>query len=198
MEDEERPPQDSAPWPIPEGTLVNPQALHDLGEIIALLTSVESGLVELLDSEPVRADPSHPLYVHDLAILVDHLEGIRDKVTELREMAAVQFCRAIPFQTSVVSFGDTRPLIPRFGGDRKGWKNDLLADAVKPRLLQTLDEDLEPTGELRGAQEVLDVTLSVLTLNGSNVKVTGLRKIGLDPDDFCRKVPKDPTVQVVK
>lgn len=195
MTDTETPtaPPEDAIWPIPEGSLLEPGTRAATVAAQGILGELEEATMALLDAAPVKAHPDHPVFVHDLAWMVDALEGIIDKAKVIQAEVASALAHAIPFGTSHVTFPDVRPLTPRWGGERKGWENDLLRDAVRPRLL--VDPE---TGEKRDPEGVLETTLSVVSLIGSNVKTTGLKKLGIDPDDYCHKEKRPPTVQVTK
>lgn len=183
---------EDAIWPVPEGSLM--PGLPDRLDITALaLAAVESDVMALIEGAPVKAHGDHPVYVHDLADALDRLEWIIDKAKEIQAEVASNLARAIPFGTPRIAFPGLRPLTPHWGGERKAWANDLLQEKVKPRLLTDPE-----TGERRTPEGVLDATLSVVSLNGTNAKVTGLRALGIDPDDYCKKEPKPPTVQVTK
>lgn len=180
-------------WPTPDHSLMEPNLVANIDHGRALLGEVETGLMAFLDAAPVKAHPDHPAFVHDLAWTVDNLERIIDQAKALQAEAASALAHAIPFGTTHVTFMGLRPLTPRWGGERKGWENDLLREKVVPRLL--VDPE---TGEKRDPEGVLETTLSVVSLIGSNVKTTGLKKLGIDPDDYCHKEKRPPTVQVTK
>lgn len=186
-------PVESAPWPIPEGSRLDAETWTLLATMLQAAAALEEDIVELVDERPVTRDPDHQVYVHDLAKVLDTIEKVLDSLKQAQAHAAEHFCRALPYGTSSVTYGDTRPLVPRFGGQRVNWRNDLLAEDVMPLLV--MDPE---SGEKRDSQDVRDLCFSVVSLNGSNVKVTGLRALGLDPDSYCHKVPKAAEVQVVK
>lgn len=187
-------PVDSAPWPIPEGSVMAEKLASTLRLLEEAVVSIlEPEAMAFVEGRPVKRDPVHAVWLHDAARLIDSLEVTIDKAREVQAFVAAHFAGDLPYRTTTVSYGDTRPLTPRWGGERKKWANDLLQEDVKPRLL--FDPE---TGGARTPPEVLDAALSVLSLIGSNVKVTGLRALGLEADDYCHKEPKPPTVQVVK
>jgi hypothetical protein len=167
-------------WPVPEGTRLPPDlARLTLGKITTAAEDLERAVVDLVDNRPVPADEeAHAVYIHDLAYLVDHLESAIDRTKTVQAEAAEALAKALPFGTPRVAFPGLRPLTPRWGGERKKWANDLLQEKVRPRLLEAV--------------------LSVVSLIGSNVKTTGLKALGLDPNDYCQMEKKPPTVQVTK
>lgn len=183
----------TAPWPIPEGSTLDDAARHHLDEVVALIDDWSQDWGRFFKDRPVKRDPHYPAYVHDLAEIIDKTDWAIDVLKGILDDASEALARAVPFGTSHVTFPDCRPLTPRWGGERKEWRNDLLMDDVRPRIL--FDPE---TGEKRDGEEVLEATLSVVSMIGSNVKTGGLKKMGLDPDDYCHKAPKPPTVQVVK
>ncbi len=186
------PPEDAI-WPLPDHSLMPTDLIASLTHAAGDLAVVEGQVIALLDAAPVKAHADHPAFVHDLAFLVDSLESVIDQAKAIQAEAASALALAIPFGTSHVTFPGLRPLTPRWGGTRKGWENDLLAEKVKPRLL--VDPE---TGEKRDPEGVLETTLSVVSLIGSNVKTTGLKALGIDPGDYCHTEKKPPTVQVTK
>lgn len=189
-------PVESAPWPVPDGTLLEPESWGLLGNLMAGADRLRFVVGDFLslDNRPVKRHPTHDVYVHDLAAMIDTLEKIQEAVQEARGALDAAFCQAVPFQTSSVTYADTRPLVPRFGGERVKWENELLREDVYPLVVM----DPEEEGVFRHPESVREACFSVVSLNGSNVKVTGLRALGLDPDDYCHKVPKAAVVQVVK
>lgn len=194
MTDTETPLPEDAIWPVPDGSLLAENAKKGLGQATGGLELVEGAVMDLLDGAPVKADPTHEVLVHDLAWMVDHLEYVIDRAKSIQAEAATALAKAVPFGTPRIGFPGLRPLTPRYGGTRKEWANDLLLEHVRPRVLMSDPE----AGEMRSPQEVFDVVLSVVSLNGSNAKVTGIRALGLDPDDYCKKTPAPPTIQVTK
>lgn len=186
-------PTTTDPWPVPDGSLFPEESLGRVWSMAVDAGATEADVEAFLANSPVKAHEDHPVYVHDLAILVDAFESIIDRLKLIQAEVASKLAQAIPYGTSLVAYRDTRPLTPRWGGQRKEWANDLLQADVKPRV--THDPE---SGEARSPEDVMEVAFSVVSLNGSNVKVTGLRALGLDPDDYCHKEPKPPTVQVTK
>lgn len=185
-------PAEDAIWPVPEGNLW-PGIEEETAGARSRLAAIEAVVIDRLKAAPVKAHPDHPGFVHDLAVLVDRLEHVIDQAKAIQAEAASALAHAVPSGTPRIAFPNLRPLTPRWGGERKGWENELLAERVKPRLL--VDPE---TGEKRDPEGVLETTLSVVSLIGSNVKVTGLRALGIDPGDYCHTEKKPPTVQVTK
>lgn len=194
MTDTETPIPEDAIWPVPDGTRLPPDLVRlTLGKITEAAEDLERGVVDLIDGRPVQADgTNHAVYVHDLAFLVDHMESAIDRLKVIQAEAGEALAKAVPFGTPRIAFPRLRPLTPRWGGTRKEWANDLLQEHVRPRILSTVD------GEARDAADVYDLCFSIVSLNGSNAKVTGLRALGLDPDAYCKKTPAPPTIQVTK
>lgn len=185
-------------------------ALAELSNALAIVNRLGPNLQKMylafVDAKPVtRDEEAHATWVEALARFVDGLESHFDVVKEIRAAAGESLCRAVPRGTTLISYEGVRAMTPRWGGDRKGWRNDLLEADVKPRLL--MEGEIkevegkfvwESTGEKRSPDDVLDMTLSVVSLNGNNCKTTGLRKLGLDPDAYCHKTPIPPDVQITK
>lgn len=179
-------------WPVPEGTLMVP-ALTETLEMMGVAAHHLGPLVlDLIAEKPERDDADREAWVHDLAVLVDGMESIIDLIREAQTEAAEALARAVPYEISNVTFSDTRALTPRWPKDRKAWQNDRLRDDVRARVLA--DEN----GEARPGADVFETLESIVSIIGSNVKTTGLKKLGLDPDDYCMSEKRPPTVQVVK
>lgn len=185
-------PAPADPWPIPSGTLLSDEARLCLEDASVAVRTFGPELLALIEGRPVPKAPEHEAYVHDLAVAIDALESIADEAKQVQAEAVAALARAVPYEVSNVTFGDTRPMTIRRGGERKGWRNDLLVDDVRPRVLA--DEN----GEARSGQDVYETLVSVVSITGNNAKMTGLRKLGLDPDDYCLKDPKPPTIQIAK
>lgn len=186
------------------------EVVEEIGNVVAILDKLGSRLqqtyVTYVDAEPVRRDEeARATWVETLARYVDAMEGHLDNVKEIRAAAGEALCRAMPMGTSLISFPGVRPMTPRWSSERKEWRNDLLDADLSPRLLmrgEIKEEDgrlvWESTGEKRDPEEMLETVKSVVSLIGSNVKTTGLRKLGLSVDDYCRKTPAPPDVQITK
>lgn len=189
------------PWPIPQGTRLPEEVLGLLVDMEAGSAVVANAFMDLTKGAPVKArEEDHAVYLHDLAVLIDGIEKIVDSLRETREEVAATFARELPYQTSLVAYGDLRPMKPRFPKDRKGWDNEALQADVLPALTADIPDNLvDPeTGTPHRPREIVDRVLSVVSLTGSNVKTTGIKALGLDPDDYCHASKADPTVQVVK
>ena len=149
----------------------------------------------------MKADEEgHATYLHDLATIIDVIETVVDTLRETQDEVAATFARALPFGTAFVAYPDLRPMKPRFPKDRKAWDNELLQAAVIRRILEDQPDRLvDPdTGQPFDPRETVDAVLDVVSLNGSNAKTGGIKRLGLDPDDYCHAEKKDPTVQVTK
>lgn len=189
---------------MPKKPKFNPTESLEAQEAIVVKLAEATGslaayTVDLLDRKPVGADPIRDEWTRQVALAVDRTETVLDALKEARAELGEALCRAVPFGTPFISFEGVRAMVPRGGGERVEWRNDLLESAVRPRVLMVPDEeDGSPTEEFRSPTEVYETFQSILSVNGSNTKVTGLRALGLDPDDYCHKVPKRADVQVTK
>lgn len=132
-------------------------------------------------------------WIIEAARCLDVIDLAAARLKQVREEVAVLLARQVPFQTSLVVIPGCPPMEPRFSKDRKAWKNEALLTDVRPRVL--MDPE---SGEVLDGPAVFERTLEVVSLIGSNVKTTGLKKLGLDPADYCTEEPKDPTVTVIR
>lgn len=200
---------DSTPWPVPEGSLATEELLLTLESLAYLSLELEPAAIALLDKRSDH-DGLQAVWLHDVAHLIDATEAVIDKVKEIQQAAAVEFCRALPFPApSSVAYADARPLIPRFPKNRIAWDNASLASDVRARIVAAMEPkvrgglygegvDLFTKHAMLVVQEALAAMEKVVTLSGNNAKTTGLKKLGLDPDDYCTAEKQDPVVQVVK
>lgn len=189
------------PWPVPEGTRLPLEVLRLLADMTEGAETIAAASFDLVKDAPVKArEEDHAVYLHDLAVLIDSIETMVDTLRETQSEMAATFARELPYQTSLVAYGDLRPMKPRYPKDRKGWDNEALAADVLPALTADIPDSLvDPeTGTPHRPREIVDRVLSVVSLTGSNVKTTGIKKLGLDPDDYCHASKADPTVQIVK
>lgn len=166
-----------------------------LVHLAALAEEVEPLVLNLLDSAPKRLSKEdledHP-WIIDAVQYLNAIDLAVDGLKKLREVLAVAFCKALPFQTSHVSIPGLPPVEPKWSKARTAWRNDDLARDVKPLLV--VDEN----GEKLDPEAAVAKAFSVVSLNGSNVKTTGLRALGLEPGDYCQEETKDPTVVIVR
>lgn len=176
------------------------EALRHVVEVVAECR--ETTLVEEIDRAP-RLGEGDPLDdLAGLAHLVDAFDRIMVQAKEARAEAAEALARALPFGTSVASFDGLPAMTPRFPKDRSGWNSDALAHRVRREILSPAREVDQETGEIvevyPTAQEVYSALTDVVSVTGSNVKVKGLKNLGIDPDEFCTATPGTPTVQIIR
>lgn len=196
-------PTETAPWPIPAGTLASENLSAYLESMAFEAATAEGEVLDLIDKRPESDDPLRDVWNHDLAVVIDRLETIIDKAKEVQHAAAVAFCRALPFPApSSITYADTRPLVPRFPKNRTAWDNAALAMAVRSEIITGVLDGIEDPEAEEVAASVAARTAgafeAVITLSGNNAKTTGIRALGLDPDEFCTSEKRDPEVQVVK
>lgn len=157
-------------------------------------------LVEDRPPRPGEGEEGSPEYRADLEALARvtfALDQILDVVKDLRHSYGVRLARACPFRESLVLIDDLPPIQPRFGKDRTAWDSPRLRDDVKAEILCPADRE---TGEIRdlSPEAVFEAVERIVSITGSNVKTTGIKALGLDPEDYCHSEPKDPTVLFVK
>jgi len=191
---------DPSRWPVPEGTRMTETMTRSLEDLLDAAGYIESGSFDLIKTAPVKADEeAWPVYLHDLATLIDKIEWAVDILRETQAEVAATFARALPYGTAFVAYPDLRPMKPRFPKDRKAWDNELLQAAVIRRLVEKAPRlGNMDTGETYDPRELVDAVLDVVSLNGSNAKTGGIKRLDLDPDDYCQSEKKDPQVQVTK
>lgn len=168
-----------------------------LDHLRSIATEVDPIVSSIVAAGPTRRFSKDDAWTADPWIvgtgrLLDALDIATAELRKLRDYVAAEFARKVPFQTSLISIPGLPAMEPRWGGTRKAWKNDLLQADLRPRLL--VNED----GEMLQGEALLDRVFQVVSLIGSNVKTSGLRALGLDPNDYSTQEPKDPTVQIVR
>lgn len=198
---------DHAPWPVPDGTLIDPVLEEVVGSFPEIASLFERGVMTLLDKRALvidaeDADALREVWMHDLARTVDQASLLIEKITEVRRAAAIAFCKALPFPApSNVSYADCRPMLPRFPKNRTAWDNAALAMDVRAKILEKVAETFvvsEHEAILAAAEVAMGQTEAIVTLSGNHAKTTGIKALGLDPDDYCTSEKQDPDLQVVK
>ena len=186
-------PQVRIPLSVPQVALARTlEHLHDAA------TKLDRALAEDRPAPPTLGEEPSPEYLSTLAQLSQVAYAIQETMATSRLMwaeAAASLARYAPSGLSTVDYPGVRPFQPRFPKARKAWDNATLADGVRRFVFErTLDPD---TGELvaPAADVVFERLTSIVTVNGSNAKVGGLRAAGIDPDDLCTSEPKDPEVR---
>lgn len=191
---------DPSRWPIPNGTLLSSEGHGFLDLLVEYAGLLQGEVLDLIKNAPVKAHDDHAKYLHDLGTVIDKIETAVDSLKETRDEAAAKLATGLPFGTAFVAWPDVRPMKPRFPKDRTKWDNELLNAAVLRRILEDQPDRLvDPdTGQPFDPRETVDAVLDVVSLNGSNAKVGGIKRLGLDPDDYCHAEKAAPTVQVTK
>jgi hypothetical protein len=84
--------------------------------------------------------------------------------------------------------GDGWQAEKRWATSRTRWQNDALWAALRPRILRRVLDPAD-TGEVIGDPDTvvrtLDEVLALANVSGSSMRVTRLREMGLDPDEWC-------------
>lgn len=163
-----------------------PPVEYDLGD--ALLHLTES--VDVLGRALLDFDGS------DVETL-DLLGQVRLQRQALAQIEAVLETTAVRLMTQDVVTWDGGTAERRWGKDRKEWKHDDLARAVTGRIVEQLAVD--PTsgvfdGDL--AAVLHQAVEQYAATNRPSWRVTAVKPLGIDPDEFCVAVPGRATVQV--
>lgn len=92
----------------------------------------------------------------------------------------------------IIELPDGGTMELRTGAPRKTWDKDALASIVVEKIMQ---ESIDPdTGVID--RPISQMLLRVLDfVSYSSFKVTALRDVGVDPDNYCEKGPMSTTVQ---
>lgn len=186
-------------WPVPSKTLLSSEGHGFLDLLVEYAGLLQGEAVKLTSNAPVKAHEDHQVYLHDLGTIVDKIETVLDSLKETQAEAAARLAQGLPFGTSFVAWPDLRPMKPRFPKDRTKWDNELLQAAVVRRIIEETPRlGNMDTGEAYDARETVDRVLDVVSLNGSNAKTGGIKRLGLDPDDYCHAEKAQPSVQIQK
>lgn len=159
-----------------------PDALRPLRHAVAALDDQRAALAETGDWETL---------VYGLASLAPLLRDLRD----LERAIKSDIAGLLPSkQVTVEGVGVVER---RNGGsDRKDWDWERLL----PTLIR-LYVDPDGNGEVPEPGEVMDrmrkLIVDVIGVTPSKgPKITPLREMGLDPDEWCASIPKPPSVQI--
>lgn len=198
----------------PAGAAVNDQdAAVRVPAVLTKDTTDNDGL--LSPSGVPAARPSPPLLFfgigddvellsHDLAEILDDLHEIEalDALSEVRQarVALAQIEASLERRAAKVMTGN---LIEwpggvaerRFGKDRKAWQHDELIREVTSHIAREAAVD-KTSGELDDmlAALIQDAVAVFAATHRPEWRVTALKQLGIDPDEFCEAIPGRTTV----
>jgi hypothetical protein len=162
------------------------ESTDDLGEGLHSL----EGAVATIDRAILTFDGS------DVEVL-DLLGRLRAQRQYLAQIESLVEGRAVRAMAQDVVVWDGGTAERRWGKTRKEWKHDDLVRAVAVRITEqhavdtttgTLDEALSHT--------LLEALTEFAATHRPDWRVTAVRPLGIDPDEFCTSVPGRATVQV--
>jgi hypothetical protein len=168
-------------------TLVETAPAADLGDSLALLERGVAGL----DTALLGFDGSAIELLDLLGIVRDHRKNLADIESLLETRAAKAMTGDVMEWT-----GGTAER--RWGKDRKEWKHDALTSAVTAAIVPPLAVD--PNGEVDTVlAELLHEAISAYAAtNRPSWRVTAVKPLGIDPDEFCTSSPGRPSVTVTR
>lgn len=163
-----------------------PEVEYDLGD--ALLHLVTS--VDVLSRALAGFDGS------DVETL-DLLGQVRQQRQALAQIESVLETAAARLMTQDLVTWGGGSAERRWGKDRKEWKNDDLTRAVVQAIVPPLAVD-PTTGEVDSDLAALlhQAVEQYAATNRPSWRVTAVKPLGIDPDEFCHAVPGRATVQV--
>lgn len=158
----------------------------DLGDALAQLT----GAVATLD----RSLASFAGTDVETLDLLGHLRTQRQALAQIESVLEGQAARLM---TDDVVTWDGGMAERRWGKDRKEWKHDDLTRAVTAAIVPVLAVD-PASGEVDGDLAALlhQAIEQYAATNRPSWRVTAVKPLGIDPDDYCTAVPGRATVQV--
>lgn len=147
-------------------------AVHDLGQA---LMSFDGNAVEWCD-------------------LLGRVRAQRQGLAELESLIERDAARAMPHDLLEWEGGTAER---RGGKDRKEWDHTALASAVRAAIVPPLAVD-PTTGEVDGSLAALlhQAVEQYAATNRPTWRVTAVKPLGIDPDEYCSAVPGRATVQV--
>lgn len=163
-----------------------PTVEYDLGD--ALLHLVDS--VAVLDKAVGGFDGNEV----ELLDLLGQVRRERQHLAEIESLLERDAARVMT-QDVVEWTGGTAER--RWGKDRKEWQHDDLARAVTAAIVPPLAVN-PATGEVDGDLAALLHTAveQYAATNRPSWRVTAVKPLGIDPDEFCHAVPGRPSVAV--
>lgn len=120
----------------------------------------------------------------ELAYILKCIADMRSVLTDAYQYVEDLLVEAAPSKEFSVP-GFSGPITVRTGNKRQAWDHDALWKDVTQALLETTDHPQEFVAGLRAAMT-------------ASWKVTGLRPLGIDPDEYCEVVWGRKTVQLPK
>lgn len=133
--------------------------------------------------------------LHEIEAL-DVLAAVREARQSLSQIEAVVEARAARLMSSNKVEWPGGVAERRFGKDRKEWKNDDLAHQVVQLIAGELAAS--PEGEIDEmlAALIADAVAKYAETNRPTWRVTPLKAMGIDPDEFCHAIPGRTTIQI--
>lgn len=164
----------------------HPAVEYDLSDALLHLT----GSVTVIDQAICAFDGSE-------VTLLDLLGQVRRERQHLHQLESTLELRAAKAMTRDLVEWDGGTAERRWGKDRKEWKHDDLVRAVTAAIVPPLAVD-PATGEVdRDLAALLHQAVEqYAATNRPSWRVTAVKPLGIDPDEFCHAVAGRPSVAV--
>ena len=163
--------------------------------VTALTAAVES-LAKAADSLVDQCTDSQAL---DLARLFYDVQAARAQLHGIERDLEGRLAKAM-LESEVHADGlrvERHRSADRKSWDHDAWRRDVRAKALQAAGLKGAQGVVDANGELVPAEVLYDVLATVQDVHGSAApKVTGLRRYGLDPQDYCEVSPGSWHVRV--
>lgn len=183
--------------------------MTEVGDILGLLedmdppealASVLRGIAEIMDPvvmSVMDANPGAPrsadmpAWRWQAANLMDALDEMMTVCKAYRDHLGEPLARSMPRDESLLLLDGLPPMVSDWHRKRTRWANDELRDIVRTKV--RYDRDGE---EITDPEQLVDAVEAVVSFIGGNVKMGGLRGLGINPDDYCVSEPLPPTMKI--
>lgn len=139
--------------------------------------------------------------VQGLAFMLAHVREAKRKLSDAEKMVEDELVKSMAGKEETVE--GLGVITMRSGAQRKGWDHDslirALPHAIGPKVVPEFLIDKETGEEYSGLSVVADLLTELRKATSFSWKTTGLRPLGIDPDQFCettwgRKTVTTPTL----
>lgn len=169
------------------------EELHHYTQLIAAARRQLADAAVIIDGEEVD--------LHAHAAYFDQLDQLLVEVRMAHSLAARELGERLRAEhVDLLDREVGAPVKLNVSKSRKAWQSDVLrVDALRAAReraqVDSLVAAVDPsTGEpVLTWQQAVDAVSGLWSLSGSNVRLTALRELGLDPDDYCEGGPDRPT-----
>lgn len=185
-----------------DGEDLTRRELADISEHPDALSALEDAVKDAVDQVPAMVvedctDPEGTDVAELLATVREAREALQGLERDL-EAATAKAMLSDYASTATLRVERSRRA-DRKQWDHQAWQRDVRAKAIQAAGLKGAQGIITADGEVIDAGAIGEVLLRVESVRGAAApKVTGLRNLGLDPDDYATRLPGTWSVKVTR